>query len=93
MDKTTICNWERQHKTPEIRFIARIIDFLGYDPLPEPTTLPEKVKTHRTRLGLSQRKFAKLLGVDPTTLADWETGRHKPVKKSLDVIHKFFKGK
>jgi transcriptional regulator with XRE-family HTH domain len=74
VDKTTINNWERQRREPEIRFIARIIEFLGYDPIPEPESFPEKLKAYRLRLGLSQRKLAAKLGIDPSTVQGWEKG-------------------
>ncbi len=32
----------------------------------------------RTRLGLSQEKFAKKLGVSVASVGKWERGRHKP---------------
>jgi len=32
----------------------------------------------RTTLGLSQPKFARLLGISPDTLQNWEQGRRKP---------------
>lgn len=32
----------------------------------------------RTRLGLSQRKFAQLLGISENTLQNWEQGRRRP---------------
>ena len=32
----------------------------------------------RGRLGLSQTKFAKLLGISEDTLQNWEQGRRKP---------------
>ena len=32
----------------------------------------------RMRIGLSQQKFAELLGVSPRTLQDWEQGRREP---------------
>jgi putative transcriptional regulator len=32
----------------------------------------------RTRLGLSQTKFARLLGISEDTLQNWEQGRRKP---------------
>jgi len=35
-------------------------------------------KAIRKRLGLSQIKFAKLLGISPATLQNWEQGRRKP---------------
>ena len=39
----------------------------------------------RSRVGLSQQDFARLLGVSARTLQDWEQGRHKPtgVAKTL----------
>jgi transcriptional regulator with XRE-family HTH domain len=76
----TINNWERQRNTPEIRFIAPIIKFLEYDPFPQPESFSERLKTYRLRQGLSQRKLAKELGVDPGTTGGWERGKHKPAK-------------
>ena len=32
----------------------------------------------RAKLGLSQNKFAALLGVSPATLKNWEQGRRRP---------------
>ena len=37
----------------------------------------------RTRLGLSQEKFAEKLGVYVSTVGNWEKGRHKPRGQSL----------
>jgi len=36
---------------------------------------PKKI---RERLGLSQNKFAHLLGISTSTLQNWEQGRRKP---------------
>jgi DNA-binding transcriptional regulator YiaG len=30
--------------------------------------------------------MAERLGVDPATIQDWEAGRHRPIKRSLDMI-------
>ncbi len=38
----------------------------------------EDVKRIRAKLGLSQSKFAALLGLSPRTVQDWEYGRKKP---------------
>jgi len=35
-------------------------------------------KEIRERLGLSQIKFAQLLGISPSTLQNWEQGRRSP---------------
>jgi putative transcriptional regulator len=36
------------------------------------------VRVIRDRTGLSQDKFAMLIGVKPSTLRNWEQGRRKP---------------
>jgi transcriptional regulator with XRE-family HTH domain len=89
VDETTIYHWERQRTLPEIRFIAPIIDFLGYDPLPQPKSLSERLKTYRLRMGLSQRKLAAKLGIDPGTLGGWESGKHLPTKTHQQLIEDF----
>ena len=37
-----------------------------------------EVRSIRDRTGLSQDKFALLIGVNPSTLRNWEQGRRKP---------------
>ena len=39
--------------------------------------LPQAAEA-RSRVGLSQPAFARLLGVSPRTLQDWEQGRREP---------------
>lgn len=36
------------------------------------------VKAIRVKYGLSQSKFAKMLGISPATLRNWEQGRRNP---------------
>ena len=36
------------------------------------------VSAIRRHLGLTQQKFAELLGISPATLRNWEQGRRKP---------------
>jgi DNA-binding transcriptional regulator YiaG len=38
----------------------------------------QDIKTLRKKLGLSQRKFAKQLGVSHTILRFWESGKKSP---------------
>jgi transcriptional regulator with XRE-family HTH domain len=86
VDESTIYNWERQRTLPEIRFIAPIIEFLGYDPFPEPELFQERLKTNRLRMGLSQKKLAAKLRIDPGTVGNWERAKHKPTKKFQKAI-------
>jgi putative transcriptional regulator len=39
---------------------------------------PARVVAIRERMGLSQRGFAKLIGVSVDTLQNWEQGRRQP---------------
>jgi transcriptional regulator with XRE-family HTH domain len=37
----------------------------------------------------SQKKLAELLGVDQTTLAGWERGEHRPIRKNFKKLFSF----
>ena len=89
VDETTLYNWERQRTVPEIRYMPKIITFLGYDPGHAGSSSAEQIRAHRIALGLSLKKAAMLLGIDPGTLQGWETGRHKPSKQSTAIISTF----
>jgi transcriptional regulator with XRE-family HTH domain len=88
VDETTITAWERNTTTPAVRFIPAIIKFLGYDPLPPASSFSERLTTARRAQGLSLRKMAVALGVDPGTLLDWEAGKHQPTGRSIELIGK-----
>ncbi len=72
-----------------VRFTPRIVEFLGYTPLPTPDSLPERLKTCRLALGLSYKKLAKLVGLDEGSLRRWESGGTVPNKKSLQILGRF----
>jgi transcriptional regulator with XRE-family HTH domain len=82
----TITGWEGNATVPEVRYVPAIIQFLGYNPFPAASSLPERLATARRALGLSQRKMAQKLGVDPATIKNWEAGLHQPTEKSLDLV-------
>lgn len=71
-------NWERDVESPMIRFIPKIVEFLGYDPIPEPKTIPERIAYARRRLGMTQVNLAKALRVDSVSIWRWETGQVGP---------------
>jgi len=80
-DNQTIRNWEVDRTKPTHRHMPRVIEFLGYDPFPEPVNLGQRLRGYRRVHGLTQRQLAKRLGIDPSTLADWETARHRPAER------------
>ncbi len=45
----------------------------------------------RARLGLTQEKFAKKLGVSVSIVGKWERGRHKPSSQSLRDLERLAK--
>jgi helix-turn-helix protein len=65
---------ERKYHQPSLCGFPAIKDFLGYGPdeLPDNAPLGRRIAARRRALGLSQVKLAKLLGINETTVADWE---------------------
>ena len=83
VDTTTINNWERNRCHPKLYLTPKIDQFLGYNPFPAEAkhTIGEAIRAFRLSHGLSQKKMAKVLRIDPTTLARWEKGRSTPSRK------------
>jgi transcriptional regulator with XRE-family HTH domain len=71
----TILNWEKGRTEPPVVVMPAILEFLGYNPFPEPKTLPERLLAKRRERGWSIRKAADSVGVDHGTWANWEQGR------------------
>lgn len=80
VDTTTVYNWENSQCSPRLCLIPKIVQFLGDSPFPSESagTLGEGIKAYRLVHGLSQKKLAKVLRIDPTTLARWEKSRSRP---------------
>ena len=68
----TIANWEKEKAVPQIAFMPAIVRFLGYDPTPEPTTLADRMRSYRKRLGLSIKEAALRARVDESSWGSWE---------------------
>ena len=45
----------------------------------ETMTLPQRLRTVRRRLGMTQEDAARRLGVSRFSVNQWELGRHKPM--------------
>lgn len=48
--------------------------------------IPYLIKTLRHRLGLSQTKFAKHLGISFQTVNGWENGHYRPSPMAMKLI-------
>ena len=85
----TLCGWENGKWIPSIRYLPHIIEFLGYDPFPEPQSIGEEIVAARRRLGLSRKRLAKKLGMDEGTLERWEKSITSPTGGHLRRLTEF----
>lgn len=77
-----ITYWENNRSEPQVQYYPHIIKFLGYFPFElDPSTFVGKIKAYRYFNGLSQKRFAKLMNVDPATATRWEEGKGGGIKK------------
>lgn len=55
----------------------------------EPKTLGEHLRRRRLVLSITQKEVAPLLGVDPWTVHNWETGGTKPAIQLIPALVEF----
>jgi transcriptional regulator with XRE-family HTH domain len=85
----TISSWEKSATTPPVGLMPAIIHFLGYDPTPEPTTLPERMREYRRKNGLTIKQAAHQIGVDESSWAQWERTGLIPWKRYWILLDEF----
>jgi transcriptional regulator with XRE-family HTH domain len=85
-DKLTVANWETGRSSPRIIHMSGVVRFLGFNPLPTGSTIGEQLVACRKSRGLTQKDFARELGVDPSTLARWERGERKPAGRFERIV-------
>ena len=85
----TVLNWEKGKTEPPVESVPDILRFLGYDPFPEPRTLPERMLAKRRAMGWSIKEAARQLGVDEGTWGTWESGTTIPQGRHLLLLHAF----
>ena len=86
---STVNYWENNHFNPEVRYVPKIVAFLGYDPFgPPPASFPLQLKAARIAAGLTRRQLAARLGVHPGTVAEWERGATRPAGARREQIRK-----
>lgn len=69
--------WENHRSAPPIPRCKGVIDFLGYDPFPQPETLAGRMLAYRRRNGLRVKDAAILAAVDPCSWSSWEREEHR----------------
>ena len=89
VDAATVANWENGKTIPPIGSYPGVIRFLGYDPNPVPTTLPERMLGYRRQRGLSVKEAALQLGVDEGSWGALESVRVVPWKRFVRQLETF----
>jgi DNA-binding XRE family transcriptional regulator len=87
----SLIRWVKGCVAPTLPFWPRLIRFLGYDPRPASDGIGATLIRWRQGRGLNQKGLAKLLLVDPSTLARWERGERQPTGKFLDKVRTVLK--
>lgn len=85
----TIVNWEKNHTSPPVMTLPKIIDFLGYNPPMKEVvddSLGCRLKAYRIKHGLSIRNLAKLIPCDENTISRMEKGEGWFYKETVDKI-------
>jgi transcriptional regulator with XRE-family HTH domain len=87
---SSVTNWEKNRVRPSLRYIPRIISFLGYNPISgTPSNFGQEINLYRRNHGISIKQLAKTLRVDPTTLARWEKGETLPSAATKNRLQGF----
>ena len=82
----TILNWEKSKTQPPIESMPAIFRWLGYDPNPQPKTLPERMLAKRRAMGWSVKESARQLGVDEGTWGAWECGETILYRRHRELV-------
>ena len=69
----SLMGWEKNRHAPDTRHYPQIMEFLGYCPVMPIRSFGDSIRISRIHLGQSQRTFASLAGIDPSTLAAYES--------------------
>jgi transcriptional regulator with XRE-family HTH domain len=93
VDESTVTNWEKNRTNPTLRVMPKIIEFLGYDPMPNHSeTLGEQLSQYRKSRGISQKGLAQQIGIDPATLSRLERERRGCLSWILEKAAAFLEG-
>ena len=86
-------NWENGRAIPQIQYMPKLIDFLGYNPMKvEDETLGGRIKNYRISHGLSHKKLGELVGVNASTICAWEHGTSPPTGANLKAMERILHG-
>ena len=70
--------------------MPKVIEFLGYNPIPFPDDLVGKLGWYKQVNGLTLEQLGAEMARDSEQLSDWLTGRHNPCPRNREAIENFF---
>jgi transcriptional regulator with XRE-family HTH domain len=88
----TVANWETGKTKPVAAQFRPVVEFLGYDPLPEPKTLADRLEAKQRSLGVSLAQVARYLGWDPGSLRRYLDGTWRLSSDRRAALEAFLAG-
>lgn len=90
VDENSITGWELGHHDPQVRFMPKVIEFLGYNPVAtECSSIGERLRNWRVEHGVSIKRLQKMLKMDRQTLLRVEFNEHRLQQATLDEVEVF----
>ena len=86
VDPESLRNWETGRMEPACRFYPALLDFLGYNPLPEGQTRGQRIFRMRVTKGWSRKALAKIAGVDEATVSRLEDNRPGMATRAVQAL-------
>jgi hypothetical protein len=87
----TYANWEKGKTEPVASQFRPVLQFLGYDPMPEPKTLIDRLEAKRRVLGVTFEQVARYLRWDPGTLVRYLDGTWRMPRQRAASLEAFLK--
>ena len=88
-DLFTYINWEKDRTQPVASRFRPVLDFLGYDPMPEPQTLGERLEAKRRATGMTFDQVSAYLQWDPGSLSRYLDGTWRLSRERADILERF----
>ena len=85
-DEMSIVNWERGHTIRVSLTLAGVTRSLDYNPFSSGDTVAQQLVNHRKAHGITQKEFARQIGVDPSALARWERDKREPKGRFHQIV-------
>jgi len=84
----SLCYWENGRTQPEIRYYPQIIQYIGFNPFPEPVDTIQRLEWYKTVNGLSFDGLAAKTKIHPEQLQAWLTGKKTPIQRNIQKIER-----